>query len=73
MRRKSPDKMEQSFLKLTSAVSTHLENKNPNVTLPDMTDEDDIFAKTVACQLKKILEPEKTKMKGQLMKILFDL
>jgi len=31
MRRKSPDKMEESFFKLTSAVSTHLENKNPNV------------------------------------------
>jgi len=49
-----------------------LENKNPNVTLPDTIDEDDIFAKTIACQLKKKTEPEKTKIKGQLMKILFD-
>jgi len=65
------DEMEDSFLKLTSAVTTHLERKN---TIPsEVTDEDDVFGKTVACQLKKVAEPEKTKIKGQIMKILYGL
>ncbi|XP_032673111.1 uncharacterized protein LOC116845000 [Odontomachus brunneus] len=52
-RTSSADKKEESFLKLTSVVSSHLENKAPNVTFFDAMDEDDIFAKAVACQLKK--------------------
>lgn len=59
------DKVEESFLKLTSVVSLHLENKTE--------DDDEIFAKAVACRLKKILELEKTKVKGQIMKILCNL
>ncbi|XP_011335226.1 uncharacterized protein LOC105277873 isoform X1 [Ooceraea biroi] len=68
----SEDRMEESFLKLTSVVSSHLENKTPNI-LYDITNEDDIFAKAVACQLKKIMEPVRSRMKGQIMKILYDL
>lgn len=69
----SPDKMEKSFLKLTSVVSSHLENKTQNVISFDVTDEDDIFAKAVACQLRKVSEPKKSEIKGQIMKILYDL
>ncbi|KAL0107397.1 hypothetical protein PUN28_008326 [Cardiocondyla obscurior] len=67
----SADKVEESFLKLTSVVSSHFENKTQNSISFDMTDEDDIFGKTVACQLRKISEPRKSEIKGQLMKILF--
>jgi len=67
------NKVEASFLRLSSVVSTHLESKNKNVISPDVTDEDDIFAKLVTCQLKKILEPQKSTIKGQIMKILYDL
>jgi len=66
------NKVEESFLRLSSAVSTHLESKNKNVISPDFTDEDDIFGKLVTCQLKKILEPQKNKIKRQIMKILYD-
>jgi len=67
------NKIEESFLKLSSAVSTHLESKNKNVISPDVTDKDDIFGKLVTCQLKKILEPQKSKIKGQITKILYEL
>jgi len=69
----SEEKMEQSLLKLTSVVSSHLENKPQNISYNNVTDEDEIFAKAVACQLKKILEPEKSQLKGQIMKILYNL
>lgn len=67
------DEMEDSFVKLTSAVSTHFEKKNQNTISSEVLDEEDIFGKTVAFQLKKIAEPEKTKIKGQIMKILYNL
>ncbi|XP_024892941.1 uncharacterized protein LOC112468123 isoform X2 [Temnothorax curvispinosus] len=69
------DEIDDSLVKLTSAVTTYFEKKNQN-TIPSevlQLDEEDIFGKTVACQLKKIAEPEKTKMKGQIMKILYNL
>ncbi|XP_024884730.1 uncharacterized protein LOC112462895 [Temnothorax curvispinosus] len=69
------DKIDDSFVKLTSAVTTHFEKKNQN-TIPSevlQLDEENIFGKTVACQLKKIAEPEKTKIKGQIMKMLYNL
>lgn len=72
-RASSPDKIEESFLKLTSVVSSHLESKPQNVMSFDVTDEDDIFAKSVACQLRKISEPKKSGIKGQIMKILYKL
>lgn len=65
--------VEDSFIRLTSAVSTHLEKKNQNIIPSEVADEDDVFGKTVEYQLKKIAEPEKTKIKRQIMKILFDL
>lgn len=66
------DKLEESFFKLTSVVSSHLEKKYGNKSF-DIIDENEIFAKAIACQLKKILEPQKSQLKGQLMKILYDL
>ncbi|XP_071555011.1 uncharacterized protein [Temnothorax nylanderi] len=60
-RTSSPDKIEQSFLKLSS------------ISLSDTSDEDDIFAKAVACQLRKMSEPQKSQLKGQIMKILYNL
>lgn len=53
------DKMEESFLKLASVVSTHLESKKSNELPSDFTDEDDIFAKIIACQLKKFQNHKK--------------
>lgn len=60
------DEIDNSFVKLTSAVTAHFEKKNQS-TIPSevlQLDEEDIFGKTVAYQLKKIAEPEKTKIKG---------
>lgn len=68
----SADKLEESFFKLTSVVSSHLEKKSENKSF-DITDEDEIFAKAIACQLKKISEPQKSQLKGQLMKVLYNL
>lgn len=53
-------------------VSAHLEKKSENKSF-DITDEDEIFAKAIACQLKKISEPQKSQLKGQLMKVLYNL
>jgi len=67
------DEIEDCFVKLTSAVTTHFEKKNQNTIPSEVLDEEDIFGKTVAYQLKKIAEPEKTKIKGQIIKILYNL
>lgn len=43
--------MDESFFKLTSVVS--LRKKTQNAVTFDLTDKDNIFAKTVACRFKK--------------------
>jgi len=58
--------IEKSLLNLSSIISQNYLEKQK-------MDEDDFFSQTIAHELRKRKEPNKTVLKGKIMKILYEL
>lgn len=57
--------VENSLISLSSVISQHYAREK-------LMDEDDTFCTTILFQLRKLQEPQKTEMKRQMLKLLFD-